>query len=130
MELLFCSEMTFKEINKKFQKFFPYLKLEFYNYDPMPEQLSLWKDCIDGNTRLGDVAGGIDDTTVAFEANDTIAELEKKFESQLGLYARVYQNINGVWYQTPRSGHLKLDKQNALGIRPLRYSYNNHTLFL
>lgn len=130
MELLLSGEMTLKDINKKIQKHFPYLKLEFYNYDPMPEQLSLWEDCINGNTRLGDVAGEVGSTNIEFELNDSIAELEKKFESQIGLYARVYQNINGVWYQTPRSGHLELDKQNALGIRPYRYSYNKHTLFL
>lgn len=128
MELLLSGKMTIKEINRMFQKYFPYLKLEFYNSDHVPEQISLWDDRLDRSTRLCDIVGDLDSTIIEFDPTDSVAEFERKFESQLGLYVSVYQNINDVWYRVARTG--QLDKQNTLATRPFRYSYNMHTLFL
>lgn len=128
MELLLSGKMTIKEINRAFQKYFPYLKLEFDNNDLLPEQLSLRDDRFDRSTKLCDIVGALDAAIIKFDPTDSVAEFERKFESQLGLYVSVYQNINDVWYRAARTG--QLDKQNTLATRPFRYSYNMYTLFL
>ena len=130
MELFISGELTINEVNKNFQKYFPYLKLEFYNCDFIPGQTALWQDSLVENTRLSNVVVNMPSAIIEFGPTDSVTELEQKFLTQLGLFVRVYRNIDGVWQETVRSGQLELDKQNALGKLSFKHSYNKYTLFL
>lgn len=130
MKLLLSGEMSIMQINKSFQKHFPYLKLEFYSSDPVPGQISFWSDRLDENTRLNKVVKNMISIAIEFEPSNTIIELEQKFRSAAGLFVKVCRNINGVWHEIPQSVPVELSRQNALGNQLLKYSYNKHTLFL
>jgi len=130
MQLLLSSGLTIKEVNKNFQEVFPYLKLVFYNFDSMQGQTSLWDDSVDVNTTLGKIAGDFTASVIELEGSETVAEVEEKIQRQFGLFVKIYQNVNGVWQETSQSSHLELDKQNAIGVRSFRYSFNMYTLYL
>jgi hypothetical protein len=130
MKLLISRDMTIKDVNKSFQKSFPYLKLEFYSSDHIPGQTSLWSDSLDEDTGLSDLMVNMTSAIIEFEPTDNVSELEQRFLTQLGLLVRVYRNINGVWQETVRSGQLELDRQNTLGQLSFKYNYNKYTLFL
>lgn len=130
MKLLISRDMTIRDLNKSFQKHFPYLKIEFYSCDHIPGQTSLWRDSLDEDTRFSDLIGNMTAAILEFEPTDHVTELEQKILTQLGLFAKVYRNINGVWQETVRSGQLELDKQNNLGRLSFKRNYNKYTLFL
>lgn len=130
MELLLSNEMTIREVNKNFQKKFPYLRLEFYAEDYVPGQTSLWDDRFPDHTKLGEIIGNFLPTFIQFELSDTVAAFRKRFQDDMGLHVQVFKKTNDVWQDTFQSDYLSLEKENILGARRFQLAYNMHTLFL
>lgn len=130
MELLLSNEMTISEVNKNFQKKFPYLRLEFYSEDYLPGQTSLWDDRLADNTELGEIIGNFLPTFIQFDSTDTVAAFRKHVKDQMGLNVQVFKKTNDVWQDTLQSDYLSLEKENILGARRFQLAYNIHTLFL
>ena len=57
MELFLSGESTLRQINKEFQKRFPFLKLEFYKYRNTTGENSYWKDKFSGQITLKEMGG-------------------------------------------------------------------------
>lgn len=130
MELLLSHEMTIRELNKNFQKKFPYLRLEFYSQEYLPGQTSLWDDRLAEETRLEEIVGNFLPTVIQFEAIETVADFRKRLLDEMGLHVQVFKKTNDVWQDTSRSDYLTLEKENILGARRFQLAYNIHTLFL
>jgi len=130
MELLLSNELTIKEVNKNFQKKFPYLKLEFYTEDYVPGQTSLWDDRLPDYTKLGQIIGNFLPTFIQFELSDTVSTFRKRFLGEMGLHVQVFKKTNDMWQDTFQSDYLSLEKENILGARRFQLAYNIHTLFL
>lgn len=130
MELLLSNEMTIKEVNRNFQKKFPYLKLEFYSEEYVPGQTSLWDDRLPDHKKLGEIIGNFLPTFIPFELSDTVAAFRKRFQDEMELHVQVFKKTNDVWEDTSHSDYLSLEKENILGARRFQLGYNMHTLFL
>jgi hypothetical protein len=129
MELLLQKNMPLADINKSFQRHFPYLKLKFYRSDHLStrryssEELSL-------TTILNEVVGNFLPTVIEFSPADTIDIFERRLKSEMGLRIRVFRKNNEGWVETRQTRCLSLDTQNSLGSVTFHVHYNDHTLFL
>jgi hypothetical protein len=127
MELFLSNESTIREINKEFQKKFPFLKLKFYKYRSTTGENSYWKDKFSGQITLKEMGGKLIPVIIKIDPLDTVAELEKRFHKNHGLRVQVFRKSGDIWIETAHTDALTLEKQTASG---QQQRYNIHTLFL
>ena len=130
MKLFLSSESTARDINKEFQKNFPYLKLEFYRRKHNIEESSYWEESLSGNTLLKEIKGNLLPGMITISPLDTVAELEQRFQKNFGLPVQVYRKTRDVWLETVQTDDLTLESQNNIAASISRPRYNIHTLFL
>jgi len=130
MELLLSSSMSPGDVNKQFQKHFPFLKLHFYSSDCLPNQKSAFYGPFNSITRLNKVVGNFLPTVIEFNRSDSVEEFEQRLKKQMGLFVSVLRKINEDWTDTGQTKYLSLDTQNSLGSVKFHTHYNDHTLFL
>jgi hypothetical protein len=128
MQLFLSSESTIREINKEFQKKFPFLKLEFYRNKT--EQYTYWKDKLSGHAMLKEIGSKLIPAMIKIDATDTINELEQRLQKNYGLLAQVFRKSGDVWLETVQTNDLTLERLNSIGATVPRQRYNIHTLFL
>ena len=130
MELFLSSESTIREINKEFQKKFPFLKFEFYKQSRRTEQHTYWKDKLSGYATLKETGSKLIPAMIKIDPRDTVDELELRFRNNYGLPVQVLRKSGDVWIETEQTNDFTLEKQNSIGATQPRQRYNIHTLFL
>lgn len=129
MELKVSGNTTLNEVKEKFSHYFPFLKLEFYQYHHQTQDHHLKKEVHKG-LHPGEASEFFRKGTIFFSANTTIAELEQEFQIELGLAAKIFRKSGVSWVDTSQTSHLTLSRQNNMGGAVLRMQFNRHTLFL
>ena len=129
MELQVYTNTTLHELKEKFSHYFPFLKLEFYQYRHHTEDHQFKKEVYKG-LYLEETSEFFKEGTIHFSPNTPIAELEQEFQIELGLVGKVYRKVDELWVDTSQTSHLTLGKQNNMGSARVRGQFNWHTLFL
>jgi hypothetical protein len=130
MELFLSSESTIREINKEFQKRFPFLKLEFYRQRSKTEQYKYWKDKFSGHAMLKETGSKLIPAIIKINPSDTVDELEQRLRNNYGLPVQVLRKSGDIWLETLQTNDFTLEKQNSIGATQPKQRYNIHTLFL
>ena len=130
MELFFSSESTIREINKGFQKRFPFLKLEFYRQQAKTEQYKYWKDKLSAHVTLKETGSKLIPAMIKIDPIDTVDELEQRLRNNYGLFVQVLRKSGDVWLETVQTNDFTLERQNSIGATVPKQRYNIHTLFL
>jgi hypothetical protein len=130
MELFLSSESTIREINKEFQKRFPFLKLEFYRQRSKTEQYKYWKDKFSGHATLKETGSKLIPAIIKINPSDTVDELEQRLRNNYGLPVQVLRKSGDIWLETLQTNDFTLEKQNSIGATQPKQRYNIHTLFL
>ena len=130
MELLLSNETPIRRINREFQKYFPYLKIEFFRHKHKAGETSEWETGFSEYSVLEEIGGPIKTGVIKIDPADTIADIEKRFQNDFGLPVQVYRKTGDLWIETTHTDHLTLEKQNKIGESACRPRYNIHTLFL
>ena len=130
MQLFLSTESTIREINKEFQKRFPFLKLEFYKQPSKTEQYRYWKEKFSGQVTLKETGSKLIPAIIKISPGDTVNELEKRLQNNYGLIAQVFRKSGDVWLETVQANDLTLERLNSIGATVPKQRYNIHTLFL
>lgn len=129
MELQVYKNTTLGEVKEKFSHYFPFLKLEFYQYRRYTEEHQFKKEVYKG-LYLEETSEFFKEGTIYFSPNTLVEELEREFQIELGLAAKIFRKSSESWVDTTQTSHLTLGKQNNMGGAVLRAQFNWHTLFL
>lgn len=128
MELQVYNNTLIDEIKEKFSQYFPFLRMEFYQYQRQ-RQDQFKKEAYKG-LYLQETSEFFKEGIIYFNQNTPVAELEQKFQVELGLVAKVFRKSGESWSDTSQTSHLTLGKQNDMGSTNFRAQFNLHTLFL
>ena len=67
---------------------------------------------------------------IKFNPDDTVAELEQRFQRNFGLPVQVCRQMGEVYVETVETDDLSLRQQNSMGHIAERPAFNVNTLFL
>ena len=130
MKLFLSGESTIKDLNREFQKQFPFLQLEFFNKSHKPGEQSILQQKIADRTPLKNISTLVP-AFITIEAFHTVTEVEQRFQNKYGLPVQVLRKAGDLWVETAQTDTLTLEKQNCIGAASVRKeSFNFHTLFL
>ena len=123
-------QMSLNDINKIFQKQFPFLKLKLYHSDSSTTQMHNATE-ISGLT-IGEAKQiqNILPMVIEYNSTDTVEEFEQLLNRKLRLLIKVFRKNNGQWVDTRQTKFLSLNVQNSLGGAQFQEHYNDYTLFL
>ena len=115
MHLGIGKESRIVDLQKDFNQFYPYLKLEFFRH-PSSQNKKLQKaekvnpaETVERLTRFYK-AGSIN-----IEHKKTVAELVEDFWEEFGLSVLVFRKSGNLWIETSLTDSWSLDKQNNIG---------------
>jgi len=130
MKLLVRHHMSLDEINKSFQKHFPFLKLKCYHADHLTVQRQYTSEKLHFSTRMVKQIQNSLPAVIEFKSTDTIEEFENLLKKELDLPVSVFRKTNECWVDTTPTKYLSLEAQNSLGAVQIHEHYNDYTLFL
>lgn len=109
------NERKLKELQKEFNRIYPYLNIQFYSKPHVVGESSSDADQLDNELTIGKVR---DKNTVGFMNLDgrlSVGEFEKMFEMTFGLNVQVYRKARDKWLQTWATDVWTLAEQNHRG---------------
>ena len=98
--MIISNDHTIAEIQSKFNKRFPGLKVEFYSNKHDDQNGSALTDQHSSDRTLGDVAMKKASGEINFSATKTVGELENEFETHFDLHMQIFRRSNDLWLQT------------------------------
>ena len=131
MKLRISGETTLREINKDFQKNFPFLKLEFYKIKHKVGESSHFEKKIPAHNSLYEINSEFQTSEIDIQPFDTVETFENKFQNKLGLPIQVSRKTENLWVETAQTDHLTLERQNSMGEASSRpHTENIYSLLL
>jgi hypothetical protein len=109
MEVLIENGTRIGEIRKNFSRFYPYLKMEFF--ETMVANANVHKN------KLGDDFQLVQKNplTISVSKNRTIASIKKDFLEYANLIVKVLRKSGNVWVEISHTDHWPLEQQNSEG---------------
>jgi hypothetical protein len=120
MLLYISNSKTVEDLQDRFNKCFPYLKLEFYK-----EADNNMKECnkanlIKPNTFIGDIRNNSYSGTLDIKSWDKTSKLKKDLKDIFGLNVQIFRMHQNGWIATTYSDELTLKQQGELaGVYPV-----------
>ena len=110
MELNINTSTTLNEIKERFNKIFPYLKLEFFTHEHNKGEGSPRGEMIMSDKKINEVGGK--KGTINVTDKLTVAKLESDFKTNTNLNVQVFRKSGVVWLETTNSDNWTLQEQN------------------
>ncbi|MBS1915339.1 MAG: hypothetical protein JST87_03620 [Bacteroidetes bacterium] len=115
MQLQIDKKSSLGSIQKEFNTFYPFLKIEFFKRIPVDQPLYK-TELFSVNESRKYLDGFYDGTTsIDIGRKRTVMDVEKDFEQMLGLSARIYRKSGNVWVETTLTNDWPLGEQNEEG---------------
>ena len=111
MLLTIQDNLSVQDLQERFSRCFPDLKIEFYKTPHHWKKESLEKDHIDPKTLIGDIRKKHNPGTLEIRSSNTTGEIEKKFRTFFGLNVQIFRNENQYWIQTTTTDTCTLNEQ-------------------
>ena len=102
------------EVQDRFNKCFPSLKIEFYSKSHSLAEESKEKHLISPSKRIGEIRQNKNEGFMEIKSWDSVARIEKEFHKHYGLNIQVFRNENGSWVQTSVTDRYSLAQQNQM----------------
>ena len=131
MELTLTGETSIKELNKAFNSYFPFLRLQFNSLTQGmgdPPNLSLKEK---GQVKLSEISNHFSMGVLVFKPVTSIKEFVQKIHKVHGLQVRLLRRSGDTWIEANESEEMTLQFENALGAASIRkIDFNVNMLFL
>ena len=114
MEIKISADTKFNEVQDKFAKVFPYLKVEFYKEKYSENEVST-KDRISSDKIISEQAKSFKHNSLDTTSSQTVAEVEKEFYEKFGITMQVSRKSGRIWIETSKTDDRTLESQNDLG---------------
>lgn len=108
-------EKRIADIQKEFNKHYPYLKIEFYNKSHEKNHLSPSSEIIDPGSRIRSMGLKEDFAHINITKDRKVSQVEADFEKDMGLFVQVFRKAGNVWIGTSRTDGWTLERQNEEG---------------
>ena len=112
MEFPILPQTHLYEIQQRFNKRFPYLKLEFLGRTRVDGHPGV----IDPIHTIADLKSHFPSTSLSLTADMTTGQVEELFREKVGLNAEVFRKSGRVWLRTTATDYRTLQEQNQMGI--------------
>ncbi|WP_018617442.1 hypothetical protein [Segetibacter koreensis] len=112
-EIIITRDSIVVDIQKAFNLFYPYLKIEF---STSPKGvLSLKKHSINPQNSIGKITNLTSTLKLNVDEDRTVAEIEKECRELLGLSIQVFRKSGNVWNVISLTDGWTLESQNKAG---------------
>ena len=115
MQLRIEYDTTIKDVQREFNAFYPYLKIEFfensdaeYNAEPKLRRIS-------GNKVVAEISKFNASGRIDMDGKRTVSQIENDFHEAFGLSVQVFRKSGNLWIETTLTDSWTLDKQNQEG---------------
>ncbi len=115
LELGINQGMRLIDIQKEFNAYYPFLKLEFFRKPHPEKRLSPKAEKINPEERVKKISRIHDHHSINIESSRTVADVEQEFWDSFGLSAQVFRKSGNLWIETSLTDNWTLDKQNKIG---------------
>lgn len=116
MKIIIDDSTKLIEIQKEFSTRFPYLKLEFFEFDPTGEKNFSKKNLItDKNKTIGEVRHVHRAGHISLNGHQKASSLELQFMENFGISVQVFRRAADTWLQTTATDNWTLSDQNDKG---------------
>jgi hypothetical protein len=116
MILSIHDNLLISDLQERFSKCYPQLKIEFYTGPHRNSQASGNADQLDPHQRIGDIRRLRNEGQLEVYSFFTVAQLEQKLETEFGLHVQVFRNENGAWIQTTKTDSFTLRQQCEMSL--------------
>jgi hypothetical protein len=113
--MIISDDKTLRDIQKEFNTFFPYLKIEFYKGKHEEGEGSPVKDRLNPNRKLGAVRKIHSQEDLAIKDDMSVSQFEQMFLDKYDLNVQVFRKSGNLWIQTTATDHWTLAEQNRKG---------------
>jgi hypothetical protein len=114
-ELIIKKDEKMSGIQGQFNKYFPFLKIEFFRQAPVSGLGNSKNKMILDDLRIGQIAGFTKESRISVDTSMLVSTLEKYFESECGLFIQVFRKSGKVWLETTATDNWTLQQQNEEG---------------
>lgn len=115
MHLHIGPERLISDIQKEFNKMFPFLKIEFFNNRSFSRSGFSAQQIISQNRKIGDTQLAVKDANIEIAEKMKVNELESIFKDQFSLAAQVFRKSGNIWLETTMTDNWTLQQQNNHG---------------
>ena len=116
MEIIIHDSIKLCEIQKEFSKHFPYLKLEFFGFQPEQKMVFTRENLITDTTQtLGDVRHLHRIGHISINGHLKVNTLEQNFQENYGINVQVFRKSANTWLLTTTTDNWTLVEQNKKG---------------
>lgn len=115
MHLQITPGRLISDIQKDFNKAFPFLKLEFFKKASLSNSDYSVGQLVPYNRKAGDNQLAITDGDIEIAEDMKVNELEKIFKDQFGLAVQVFRKSGNLWLETTMTDNWTLQQQNNHG---------------
>ncbi len=115
MNLHIAPNSLISDIQKEFNKAFPFLKIEFFNNKSFSRSDFTAQQIIASNRRIGDSQLAIKDGDIQIDDEMKVSELERLFKENFKLAVQVFRKSGNLWLETTMTDNWTLSRQNNHG---------------
>ncbi|HEY0750525.1 MAG TPA: hypothetical protein VGD26_05190 [Chitinophagaceae bacterium] len=106
---------TVNDIQRLFQKAYPFLKIEFADKPHLFSEPTIDPAWYAPGERILNIATKDRLGFITFYPWDKTGNLEREFHDKFGLYPQIFRRHEDEWLQSAGSDELSLEEQNELG---------------
>ena len=114
-ELVINKQQTVAGIQEQFNSQFPFLKIEFFRQAPLSGIGNAKNKMIILDMKLDAIHGITKSGKIILSNQMTVAELERSFENEYGLFIQVFRKSGKIWLETTATDNWTLEQQNEEG---------------
>lgn len=126
MKIKINDDRKIAELQKEFNSFFPYLKIEFFSQPHRPGAQGVKKTIQPASYTVGQCRHIHLDGEITVEAGMIVKDLEQVFIRQYGLFVQVFRKSGKVWLETTVTDQWTLEEQNRQGEALSHVGYEKH----
>lgn len=115
MHISINNESQVSDIQREFNRLFPFLKIELFKYKHGYQEASPRQAKLPPYLYLSDLATQLPEQ-ISIPETMTVQELEKMFEEKMGLYLQVFRKSGSIWLETTITDSWTLKQQNDHGM--------------
>jgi hypothetical protein len=103
------------DIQKEFNTFYPYLKLEFFKNHAPQKKLAPKAEKINPVEAVNNITPFYEPGSISIDKKRTVAQLVQDFQESFGLSVLVFRKSGNLWIETSLTDSWTLGKQNIIG---------------
>lgn len=104
------------EIQKEFNREFPYLKIEFFESPHKRKEALPKSKMYASNRQIGTCRRIHEEGPITVEGHDTVAKFEQAMWDNFGLSVQVFRRSGNLWIETSLTDSWTLERQNKEGL--------------